>query len=356
MPSASTIRRQIENALADRIPSALTPSLRPPLPVAETGISYIDQHLHGGFPVGAITELVGPECSGRTSLAFAFLAQRTQNGMSSAWIDISGSFHPESAAASGIELNRLLWVRCRMNSPGDTAPPNPAHKPLNLEQYKIPSVTLKGLHGGGCGSHPRTEIKDLPPAINNFLQPKIGAKHPPDNDPRVSGPELLPTPGNISSQSHRPGLLTPHPGLNNSPMACLDRALRVADLLLQAGGFTSIVLDAGSLLPEHISRVPLSTWFRYRTASERTQTSVLLLTQHPSSKSSAELVLNLLPGKEILQERTLFTGMQYVLSVTRGNNCPDHTRLVTMKSPRPSEGFAHWKSYAPWGNSYEALS
>jgi recombination protein RecA len=69
MPSALHLRAQIEANLADRIPSALTPVSRVSYQVAPTGIPEIDALLHGGLPVGAISEIVGPECSGRTSLA-----------------------------------------------------------------------------------------------------------------------------------------------------------------------------------------------------------------------------------------------------------------------------------------------
>ena len=350
MSSASSVRRQIEDALAARIPSALTPSLRPPLPVAETGIRSVDQYLEGGFPIGAITELVGPECSGRTSLAFAFLAQRTQSGMSCAWIDVSGSFHPESAAGSGIQLKRLLWVRCSIPSSGLVPRSNPTRNSVNVEQYKIPPVTLKGLHGGGCGGHPRSEVKGMSRAVDELLKPEADTEHN-----SLNHDERATISCNFSSQDPLPALQFSRSTSDNSPMARLDRALRVADLLLQAGGFTSIVIDAGSVLPEHISRVPLATWFRYRAASERTQTSLLLLTQHPSSKSSAELVLNFIPGKAILQEPTVLAGIQYRLSVTRGKTCLDQARVIPMKSTCQSEGSGSWKSYVSWGNYYEAI-
>ena len=112
MPTASHLRAQIEATLAERIPSALTPLARVPYPVAPTGIPEIDLLLHGGFPVGALSEMVGPECSGRTSLALAFVAGMTQAGKVCAWVDVSDTLHPESAAAIGVDLSRLLWVRC----------------------------------------------------------------------------------------------------------------------------------------------------------------------------------------------------------------------------------------------------
>jgi len=352
MPSASTLRRQIENALADRIPSALTPAQRSPLPLADTGIPGIDQLLHGGFPIGAITELVGPECSGRTSLAFSFLAQRTQSDMFCAWVDISGAFDPESAAANGIDLNRFLWVCCG-SLQADTSS-NHTHEFVNLEQYHVPPVTPQGLHGGGHGPHPQTEIKGLSQSLNGFLQPpardtQLGGNNPPITLParsRSVKPASIELPAN-SEISHFP-YQSHNINPTNSPWSRLDQAMRVTDLLLQGGGFASIVLDAGSIAPEHISRVPLATWFRYRSAAERTQTCLLLLTQHSCSKSSAALVLNLFPGTALLSEPTVFTGIRYQTSVTRGNTSPQTSNVISLKSRRHSESLAVWNSYTPW--------
>src|SRR5260370_16774787 len=76
-PTSLAIRQQIEATLAKRIPSSLTPALRIIRPVASTGIRTIDEVLEGGLPVGAITEIVGAECSGRTSLSLSFLSHLT---------------------------------------------------------------------------------------------------------------------------------------------------------------------------------------------------------------------------------------------------------------------------------------
>ena len=116
MPTAQHLRAQIEAHLAKRIPSALTPLPRIPSPVVPTGIQEIDTLLQGGFPVGALSEIVGQECSGRTSLALAFVAGLTQEGKVCAWVDVSDTLHPESAAALGVDLSRLLWIRCGVAS------------------------------------------------------------------------------------------------------------------------------------------------------------------------------------------------------------------------------------------------
>lgn len=64
MPTAAAIRLQIETALSSRIPSALSPAPGLIRSVAPTGIEGIDELVNGGLPVGAITEMVGLECSG----------------------------------------------------------------------------------------------------------------------------------------------------------------------------------------------------------------------------------------------------------------------------------------------------
>ena len=112
-PSATALRLKIEHALQHRFPAALTPAPRTIREVATTGIPAIDTLLEGGLPVGAISELTGPESSGRTSLALAFVALRTAEEKVCAWVDGGDALDPESAAASGVDLRRLLWVRCR---------------------------------------------------------------------------------------------------------------------------------------------------------------------------------------------------------------------------------------------------
>ena len=111
--SATALRLEIEHALERSFPAALTPAPRTILETASTGIAQVDDLLDGGLPVGAISEINGPESSGRTTLAFSFLAERTAAGQVCGWVDADDTFDPESAAANGINLRRLLWVRCR---------------------------------------------------------------------------------------------------------------------------------------------------------------------------------------------------------------------------------------------------
>jgi hypothetical protein len=126
----------------------------------------------------------------------------------------------------------------------------------------------------------------------------------------------------------------------------MDQALRAMDLLMQAGGFGAIVLDLGSVAPEHVSRIPLATWFRYRAAAERTQTCVVLLTQYPCAKSSAELVLRMEKGVIRTQGGRVMTGFERRVEVVRRRF--EDSNVVAMKKPPQRAGVGVWESRPTW--------
>lgn len=61
---------------------------------------------------GEITEIVGGLSSGRTSLLLAALATATRQGGVAALVDAEDSFDVASAQRAGVDLRRVLWVRC----------------------------------------------------------------------------------------------------------------------------------------------------------------------------------------------------------------------------------------------------
>lgn len=65
-----------------------------------------------GIGRGTLTEIAGGRSSGRTALIHALLAASTSQQETCAVVDCAGSFDPSSAAANGVALGRLLWVRC----------------------------------------------------------------------------------------------------------------------------------------------------------------------------------------------------------------------------------------------------
>ena len=130
MPSSAVLRQQIERDFQHRYPSVLTPAAQGIQDLTRTGIAQIDALLDGGLPVGAISEITGSASSGRTTIALAFLARRTQEGNSCAWIDANDNMDPESAAANGVSLKHLLWVRCK-NGSIEEPPPHIHRKPAD---------------------------------------------------------------------------------------------------------------------------------------------------------------------------------------------------------------------------------
>lgn len=430
MPSSAQARIQVEHALQSRVPSALSPRARVEFPRVSAGSTEIDALLGGGFPVGALSELVGVPCSGRTSLALALAAEVTRAGGVSAWIDVADTLDPESAGAAGVDLARLLWVRCGgPNADRErTCEPSAQAKPSSLlcvESHQIAAP------GGGGSPHPRGESRGMPEAIQAFLRHErwCTSENPgaPAEDPAHLYPaqtahlrqnagearrarKKLGTPGmpnrplnHVRDREEQPptdrmpsrrskwlATHSPIPMLNgaevpprhsdpkrasvpaaprlqlaalqrrvrtpvrNQTWQALDQALRATDLLLNAGGFGALVLDLGSTPPEAAWRVPLATWFRFRAAAERSRTAVLLLTQHPCARSSAELVLRLEP-LQAESELTVLTGVRCEAAVARQRfeavERATAERVIPIRKPPQSERRTQWLRTAAWSRS-----
>jgi recombination protein RecA len=110
--SLATLRSKLEADLRGRVASPFAYRDRNAFQLVSTGIPEMDA-LAGGLPRGAMTEICGAACSGRTSLLLSALAARTKDGEACALVDARDSFDPLSAHAAGITLDKLLWVRCK---------------------------------------------------------------------------------------------------------------------------------------------------------------------------------------------------------------------------------------------------
>jgi hypothetical protein len=112
MASLAVIRAQVES----RLPGALSVYKRPAPEVFPTGIAALDREI-GGVPQGALTQIHAPQdlSSGKTALLLSLMAQMTSCGQFCALVDASDCFDPQSAEAAGVNLARLLWVRCSAN-------------------------------------------------------------------------------------------------------------------------------------------------------------------------------------------------------------------------------------------------
>ena len=149
-------------------------------------------------------------------------------------VDASDALDPRSALAAGVELDRLLWVRC-----GESSPQNVCHPEKPVSRSK------------------------------KFSQRNPGSNQPGSNQPS-------------QWQSEN----------------CLEQVLRATDLLLESGGFGLIVLDLGDLPPQAARHIPLTTWFRFRRAVEYTPTILLAIEQHPIAGNCSSLLLQLGPPSD----------------------------------------------------------
>ena len=340
MSSATAIRMQIEANLSRRIPSALSPAPKVLRPTSSTGIPSIDDLLEGGLPLGALTEMVGPECSGRTSLALSFLARLTQAGKVCAWIDVSNCLRPESVAACGVDLPHLLWVRCGATHASKVS--GGSEKIFTLpEKYMIAPPTKRGLHGGGFGPHPRNEQKGISNAVGDLFRPNALAPLCAEPQKQIGRDSERFEPATVPMRKQQ------EVAAAATPWSRLEQALKATDLLLHGGGFSAIVLDMGSVAPSFATRVPLATWFRYRAAVERSQASIILLSQYACAKSSAELVLQMESKDARSDEETVFTGLRHHIEVQRQRFRESSNVLPMKKSVQRAHGTS-WKSQSTW--------
>ena len=113
--------RKLDITLTTTAPWADVPRER----LAPTGCSDLDAALGGGLRRGHLSELAGASSSGRTTLMTRALAAATARGDVAALVDVCDTFDPASAAAQGVDLARVLWVR-------DTGDPSRALKAFSL--------------------------------------------------------------------------------------------------------------------------------------------------------------------------------------------------------------------------------
>jgi recombination protein RecA len=209
-------------------------------------------------------------------------------------------------------------------------------------KYFVSKPTVKGLHGGGMGGHPRDEAKGMDVAVSGLLQGEaVVTRFTKPQQKAHLKQESIPVP---VPQSECVNGALPARG---KPRSRVEQALQATDLLLQGGGFAAIVLDMGGLTADHVSRIPLATWFRYRAAAERTQSSVVLLTQYACAKSSAELVLRLETGRVSTHGGTVLTAFERGIEVSRRRFVEEEKVVTIRKQPQRALGMT-WKTEMAW--------
>ena len=388
--SSSALRQEIEAKLALRIPSALTPVARPAPELLRCHDERLNALLGGGLPVAAISEVYGAESSGRTTLAMSLLSAVTASGRVAAWIDVSDALDPEAAAQCGVDLERLLWVRCGAGSPPAVVPAIAclgSSAPAGSQSYKP-----RPVGSGGCGSpHPRSEGNGMAEAIHALLegQPRSAAQHGrrqrraigtpgAPNRPLMDFPRASPYREEQIPTDRLPARRgAPLSGAEKSPKAqaaarpcipagarpklratlksagewaALDHALRVTDLLLQSGGFGLLVLDLAGTPAQTAWRIPLATWFRFRAACERSQAALLVLSQQACARASADRMVHMQPGAWDVQGSRVCAGITFGAAVEKERRTSSHVANVLsfQRKPPQSAPSSAWRVQAPW--------
>ena len=366
---SAVLRQEIESSLASRIPAALSPrGVQAPrlLPIGNEAVKAL---LGGGLPIGGICEFTGPASAGRTSLALSVLCEATVDS-ACAYIDVSDSFDARSAAAAGVRLTNLLWVRLSdMQEQGpNPAPTDQAGKAVVLSRDYMANRSTQ--HHGI--RHPRTETTGIDRDLEKMLVQKaerrlkkmegtpgypnqsLGLAAAPEeqvayehlNARRADASDPLrqidrSAADDARERSHSPAVVQGGLKCEAKPWSKLDKALRTADQILQAGGFRVVVLDLASVTPEQALRIPSATWYRFSRAAQEGDAILLILTPEPCARSSAKCVLDCSPRIAANESVHVLGSMTQSAEVIR-------QRVANPYGKKAPGRAVEWSSTAPW--------
>jgi hypothetical protein len=133
-------------------------------------VAPLDACLRGGLPRGQLSELSGPCSSGRTTLLLQFIAAATRRGEIAAYVDTFDRLDVASAAAAGVDLDRLLWIRAQGSGlrPQADSSWGLGPEPWGLLNHALKALNLV-LQAGGFGivaidltEAPLRELRQIP--------------------------------------------------------------------------------------------------------------------------------------------------------------------------------------------------
>lgn len=315
------VRRRAVSSDTLAIPGVRTATnleVRPAPEMVPFGIPSLDA-LTGGVPRGALTEMVGPASSGRTSVMMALMAEVTRRQEVCALVDVTDSFDPASAEAAGVDLRRVLWVRCGKGSTQHSAVSN--QREVRSEKLEVGSALAQGATAqtstygddvqraitSGCFEASRGRREPAVQTMNRVAPPakNISWSIHENYDSRlrhamVNGGESykgrMPWPAPARNVDRLiPQRVTPRnfAVAQKAKWDRLDQALKALDLLIQSGGFGLVIVDLGDIPAEQARRIPLTSWFRFRRAVENTPTILMVLAKDSCAKTCASLVMRL---------------------------------------------------------------
>ncbi len=365
-----------------------TARARIPTEYQATGIAEVDVLLGGGFPRGSLVELCGRGSSGRTSLYLALLAQATGQQQACALVDVSDSLDPMSMAATGVDLARLLWVRCgsdevkacdQVEQPSVTPPSQRIGRTTRRDDMLLPRQAREAQRAGFAWQHPRYQMRGVENSIPSLVRdgkariddtgiqevqtavPPLAGTMPAGlvagwAEEQVEPDRQFPRRGgNVRCRRHFPRRqfqntaparagITPWPFAK--PWRRLEQALKTTDLLLHSGGWGVVVLDLGNISWVDARRIPMSTWFRFQRIVENTPTILLLLGEEPCAKGCASLALRCCRKRE----KWGLAASSKVTNVSTFQGFEVEGELVRSRTLEPA-GFARWDTHSLWVGS-----
>jgi len=290
------------------------------------------------LPIGGICEFTGPASAGRTSLALSVLSEATVDS-ACAYIDVSDSLDARSAAAAGVRLKNLLWVRFSEELGQRANPTQPGQTGKAVMPNRDHAADRSTQHHGI--RHPRTETKGIDQDLEKMLSQKSETRlkkkegtpgYPNQRLSLAAAPEEQVAYEHFNARradasdplrqidrraadearerANAPAVLQGGLRRDAKPWSKLDKALRTADQVLQAGGFRVVVLDLASVSPEQALRIPSATWYRFSRAAQEGDAILLLLTQEPCARSSAKCVQGCTPRSVWSRRRALVAQTQ----------------------------------------------
>ncbi len=309
---------------------------RPAAAMVSSGVAEVDA-LTSGLPRGGLTEICGPTSSGRTTIVIAALAAATAREELCALIDVTDCFDPRSAELAGVNLEKLLWVRCTSDARSRTRPDSDNIEPSPIDVLGVKRALAAKQRTGTI----------MPPA-------KVWYGRAPARSERSAPAQSSPI---REAQNREAASNLAHHKRHDPRRASIDateQALKAADLILQSGGFGLVVLDMGDVPVEIVRRIPLASWFRFTRAVENTPTVLLTIEQEPCAKTCASMVLKTQTATQISQitnieptHARVFAGIQSVIEVARSRI--DAPKERTNKKP-PCGVRAEFASQTEWAN------
>jgi recombination protein RecA len=295
-----------------------------------TGLPALD--VLGGVPQAALTQVCIPQnmASGKMAVLCSLLSQATGREEVCALIDAGDRFDTASAVSTGVDLSRLLWVRCGKKL--HAAPDGKFLLPLRCKKTSQSALDDKSQlsvhHGGNSNAAPDDRSLSSPHCEKNWhaaasdgelsfsskqktpsakitngkhksVAEQKSTNQKPTN-PKHATQLHSDAPENVrreSDQQMQAGesriVRTEFRSADARRMQPIEQAFKAADILIQNGGFGLIVIDLGEIDERLVRKIPLTTWFRFARVIERQPTALVVFATYPAAQSCAALTLHI---------------------------------------------------------------